>query len=191
MNSILTTISIIIISYALGCLTGAYYIVRYMMKKDIRQLGSSNVGATNVARYLGQHGFLATIVIDSAKVAIAIAVTASIIDNEKYFMLSALCVMLGHLFPVQLRFHGGKGVVVYLATALIVSPITIAVMAIVMGILYASSRKYKMAGVISMATIPLSSLFFEKDPIITVGLLLLLIIVVLAHFKQPSFNPKT
>lgn len=97
------------------------------------------------------------------------------------FILSALCVLLGHLFPIQLGFHGGKGVVVYLASALYLEPMTIAIMAITMGITLAALRRYTLSGFISMASIPITAWVIGDSFIITAGLLLLLIIVVISH----------
>ncbi|URM34971.1 glycerol-3-phosphate acyltransferase [Cytobacillus firmus] len=168
-------------SYALGSITGAYYVVKYLAKEDIRYIGSGNAGATNAGRAYGKTGFLLTIAVDAGKTWGALYVTGLLFEGEGLFILSALCVLLGHLFPLQLGFHGGKGVVVYLASALYLEPLTIAVMAIIMGISYAALKRYTVSGFISMASIPITAWVIGDSFIIAAGLLLMFIIVVISH----------
>jgi acyl phosphate:glycerol-3-phosphate acyltransferase len=168
-------------SYALGSITGAYYLVKYLAKEDIRYIGSGNAGATNAGRALGKAGFLLTIAVDAGKTWGALYATGLLFEGDGVFILSAVCVLLGHLFPIQLRFHGGKGVVVYLASALYLEPLTIAIMTITMGITFAALRKYTLSGFISMASIPITAWMIGDSFIIAAGLLLMLIIVLISH----------
>ncbi|WP_394139980.1 glycerol-3-phosphate acyltransferase [Cytobacillus oceanisediminis] len=184
MNGSMIAFLIIIVSYFLGTITGAYYVVKFLSKLDIRYMGSGNVGATNAGRALGKKGFLITLAVDAGKVWMALSF-ASFISNGKdlYLILSALFLLIGHLFPIQLRFHGGKGVVVYLASALFLEPISIAVFGIIMGAAYIILRKYTAAGFISMASIPISVWLMDHSFMKPAGLLLLFIIVLFSHTK--------
>ncbi|MBN8201004.1 MULTISPECIES: glycerol-3-phosphate acyltransferase [Bacillaceae] len=180
-DDVWTALMVMIFSYALGSVTGAYYVVKYIAKEDIRKKGSGNVGATNAGRAIGKKGFLLTIAIDAVKAWAALYVTGLMFEGEGLLILSAVCVLIGHLFPIQLGFHGGKGVVVYLASALFLEPMTIAIMAITMGIAYAVLRKYTRSGFIAMASIPITAWVIGDSFIISAGLLLLLLIVLISH----------
>ncbi|KON90337.1 hypothetical protein AF332_16270 [Sporosarcina globispora] len=180
-NDVLTAFIVMIFSYSMGSITGAYYVVKYLSKEDIRYKGSGNVGATNAGRALGKKGFLLTIAVDALKAWAALYLTGLMSDANGLLILSAVCVLIGHLFPIQLGFHGGKGVVVYLASALFLEPITIAIMAITMGISYAALQKYTLSGFIAMASIPITAWVIGDSFIIPAGLLLLLFIVLISH----------
>ncbi|MGM0851331.1 MAG: glycerol-3-phosphate acyltransferase [Bacillota bacterium] len=181
MSISIVIIIIILVSYGLGTITGAYYIVKMFTGEDIRKLGSGNVGATNAGRAIGKKGFLLTLMIDAGKVILALMITAQLAEGESYFVLSTIFVMIGHLFPIQLEFHGGKGVVAYLASALFLSPLTIGVFAFTMGVLYMTLRKYTIAGFLSMATIPIMAFVIDGSFTISIGLLSLFVFVLMAH----------
>ncbi|GLB60109.1 glycerol-3-phosphate acyltransferase [Cytobacillus sp. NCCP-133] len=182
MNDVWTALLVVIVSYALGSIAGAYYVVKSFLKKDIRDMGSGNAGATNAGRALGKKGFLLTLAVDACKVWLALFVTNLLGDGREIFLiLSSLFLLLGHLFPIQLRFHGGKGVVVYLAAALFLEPVTILVMGFTMGVIYLLTRKYTPAGFLSMATIPFTAWMTGDSFIVSAGLLLLLLIVIISH----------
>mgnify|MGYP003342372437 FL=1 len=85
---------------------------RSFLKQDIRQSGSGNIGATNVLRTGGKLLGLLTLILDGLKGYIAVLVTMKYYQD--YIFLSALLVFLGHLFPIWLKFKGGKGVATYL-----------------------------------------------------------------------------
>lgn len=185
-DDVWTALMVMIFSYTFGSVTGAYYVVKYIAKEDIRKKGSGNVGATNAGRAIGKKGFLTTIAIDAVKAWAALYVTGLMFEGDGLLILSASCVLIGHLFPIQLGFHGGKGVVVYLASALFLEPMTVAIMAITMGIAYAVLRKYTLSGFIAMASIPITAWVIGNSFIISAGLLLLLFIVLISHFIMPK-----
>lgn len=99
--------------YALGCVSTGYYLVRLRTGQDIRELGSGSTGGTNVGRVLGPLGFAATLVGDIAKGAVAAWAAAAAGLRPWGIVLVALAVVVGHIYPLQLGFRGGKG----LATA--------------------------------------------------------------------------
>lgn len=184
MNQILMLAIIMLLSYGLGSVTGAYYIVKIFSGEDIRKLGSGNVGATNAGRVLGKKGFLLTLLIDVCKVIVALSFTSILIEGDGYLILSSLFIMMGHLFPAQLHFHGGKGVVAFLTSALFLCPVSIGVFAITIGIFYLILRKYTLAGFLSMGTIPITAYVMDGSLIISVGLLALFITVLLFHTRS-------
>lgn len=96
-------------AYILGCFSTGYYLVRFRTGQDIRTLYSKSTGSTNVGRILGRSGYAATVFGDAAKAAIALG-TARYFGASRWGIASVIiAVAAGHIWPAQLRFHGGKG----------------------------------------------------------------------------------
>ena len=105
----------IVLGYLLGAIPFGYLLVRATGGGDIRFKGSGNIGATNVARTSGWSVGIATLLLDAAKGFLAVRLTEHFSGgNVRFMMYAGLAAILGHVFPVWLRFEGGKGV----ATAL-------------------------------------------------------------------------
>src|SRR5262249_31969001 len=101
---------VILAGYVLGCFTSGYYLVRWRTGEDIRLLGSGSVGATNVSGVLGWAGFFLTVSCDFAKGMLAIWLADYFQINPTATVLTMLAVTIGHVWPAQLWFRGGKGV---------------------------------------------------------------------------------
>ena len=101
-----------IYSYLLGSIPFGLILTNTFLKKDIRKSGSGNIGATNVLRSGGKVLGLLTLIMDGLKSYLAVMITIRFFSD--YFFLSAILVFLGHLFPIWLKFKGGKGVATYL-----------------------------------------------------------------------------
>ena len=104
------TILVVVVSYALGCMVGAYYIMRMRSGVDVRTLGSGNAGARNVLRTADLPSAIATFVVDATKGGVATWLAPLILITNWASGLALLCVVIGHLWPAQLGFRGGKGV---------------------------------------------------------------------------------
>ncbi|MEW4307167.1 glycerol-3-phosphate acyltransferase [Rossellomorea marisflavi] len=181
-------ITVVVLSYLAGGIMGAHYSVRGS-GVDIRQEGSGNVGATNALRVSGRKAFVLAVILDITKVIGTLFIVSAMTDGNMYLIGSSFFLMIGHLFPFQLGFHGGKGVVVYLAASLFLSPLSIAGFIMLMGIGYFALRKYKVAGFIAMTSIPVTS-FLTGDPIeIPLSLAGLFMVVMIMHLK-PSHHVK-
>ena len=104
----------IVISYAylLGSIPFGFILTKIFIKKDIRKSGSGNIGASNVLRSGGKFLGLLTLLLDGAKGYFAILITLN--NFQDYLILSASLTFMGHLFPIWLKFKGGKGVATYL-----------------------------------------------------------------------------
>src|SRR5262245_14041669 len=90
-------------SYALGCFTTGYYLMRMRTGRDVRELGSGSVGARNVGRVLGWLGFMVTLLGDFAKGSLAVWATRHFTSDDQLVALSMLAVVAGHVWPAQLR----------------------------------------------------------------------------------------
>ena len=112
-------IIIIFISYLLGSIPFGFLLTKFFIKKDIREIGSGNIGATNALRTGNKTIGYATLFFDIFK-AILPVVLVKIYYNE-YLYISSLCVFLGHVFPIWLKFKGGKGVATYIGILLCIN----------------------------------------------------------------------
>jgi len=101
-----------IVSYLMGSIPFGFILTKIFLKKDIREIGSGNIGATNVLRTGNKTIGYSTLVLDILK-----AVTPVIyvkLFYEDFLYIASLCAFLGHVFPIWLKFKGGKGVATYL-----------------------------------------------------------------------------
>jgi acyl phosphate:glycerol-3-phosphate acyltransferase len=104
-------ITICIFSYLIGSIPFGFILTKYFLKKDIREIGSGNIGATNALRTGNKLIGYSTLLLDISK---AILVVIFIkINYQEFIYVASLCVFLGHVFPVWLKFKGGKGVATY------------------------------------------------------------------------------
>ena len=110
-------ILVAVLAYLLGSVPFGILITRAMGLGDLRAIGSGNIGATNVLRTGNKRAAAATLILDAAKGAVAVLVARAAL-GEDAAQLAGLSSFLGHLFPVWLRFRGGKGVATFLGTLL-------------------------------------------------------------------------
>jgi glycerol-3-phosphate acyltransferase PlsY len=107
-------------AYLLGSVPFGIVITRALGLGDLRKIGSGNIGATNVLRTGNRPAALATLLLDAGKGGIAVAISHNFGPNDAT-QIAALAVFLGHLFPVWLKFRGGKGVATFVGTLLVLA----------------------------------------------------------------------
>jgi len=110
-------ILVAVLSYLLGSIPFGIVITRAMGLGDLRAIGSGNIGATNVLRTGNKGAAAATLILDAAKGAVAVLLARAWVGDDAA-QVAALASFLGHLFPVWLRFKGGKGVATFIGTLL-------------------------------------------------------------------------
>ncbi|HUP44548.1 MAG TPA: glycerol-3-phosphate 1-O-acyltransferase PlsY [Thermoanaerobaculia bacterium] len=159
--------ALLVAAYLIGSIPFSYIVVRLVAGADIRQVGSRNVGATNVARSFGKAPGVVALLLDLAKGYTAVALARWIVElpgwpeatpwysRELWISLAALVAVLGHMFPVWLRFHGGKGVATGAGVFLGLDPIVFAGAMIVFLIVLIASRFVSLASIVSAASVPL------------------------------------
>jgi len=111
--------------YLSGSIPTGVILAKLFGTKDIRQEGSGNIGATNVYRVLGKGLGTLTLVGDVLKGVIPVILACTLVGNEIWIAVVAFVTFLGHLFPVFLRFRGGKGVAVALGIFLVIAPLMV------------------------------------------------------------------
>ncbi|SPH23398.1 putative glycerol-3-phosphate acyltransferase [Defluviimonas aquaemixtae] len=104
-----------VLSYLLGSIPFGVIVTRFMGLGDLRRIGSGNIGATNVLRTGNKPAAFATLVLDGGKGAVAVLLARGTI-GEDTAQIAALGAFLGHLYPIWLKFKGGKGVATFLGT---------------------------------------------------------------------------
>ena len=107
---------VVIYSYLIGSIPFGYVLTKIFYKKDVRKIGSGNIGATNVLRTGNKFLAISTLVLDVLKGYIVILISTKFF--QEYIQISCLLVFLAHLFPIWLKFKGGKGVATYLGILL-------------------------------------------------------------------------
>jgi glycerol-3-phosphate acyltransferase PlsY len=168
-------------AYALGCFTTGYYYVRWRTGKDIRREGSGNVGAKNAGRLLGKSGFAVVSLGDGLKGAVAVGLAHYFDFQDLAVALAMLVVVLGHIWPVQLGFAGGKG----LATS--VGALILFHWQLALGMLgaalflYGLSKRVTLSGLGTFAAAPFLALVYRLDAIHIAGVAILSVMVLLAH----------
>ena len=105
-------ILVIVVAYFLGSIPFGFVLTKIFLKKDIRDIGSGNIGATNALRTGNKAVGFSTLILDVAKAVIPIIFIKY--NFPEYIYIAALSVFLGHVFPIWLKFKGGKGVATYL-----------------------------------------------------------------------------
>lgn len=105
----MTWIGLGLLCYAIGSLPTAYLFTRYILGRDIRQMGDYNSGAANVFRNVGAKAGVTVGAIDIIKGALVIVLAVVLVDNTRMEMMAGGAALAGHNFPVHLKFRGGRG----------------------------------------------------------------------------------
>ena len=101
-----------IISYLMGSIPFGFILTKIFLKKDIREIGSGNIGATNALRTGNKTIGYLTLILDISKAVAPVIYVKTFYQDFIY--IASLCAFLGHVFPIWLKFRGGKGVATYL-----------------------------------------------------------------------------
>jgi len=143
------------LGYLLGSIPFGLLLTRLAGKGDIRGIGSGNIGATNVLRTGSKGLAAATLLLDAAKGAVAVILAQRILPDAVNF--AAAGAMLGHLYPVWLRFKGGKGVATLLGVLIPLLPVAGLVYSLVWVGLLATLRVSSVAGMSAAASAPVTA----------------------------------
>ena len=149
------------IAYLIGSVPFGYLIVRLTRGADIRDTGSGGTGATNVSRRAGKTAGILTLVLDALKGAAAVLVARALLNdapgaNEAWLIAAAaLVAIVGHIFPVWLRFRGGKGVATGAGVFLVLAPFALLAAGLVFLAVVLITRYVSLGSIVAAATIPL------------------------------------
>lgn len=151
-------------SYLLGSIPFGYLFFRLKNKGDIRDYGSRSIGATNVLRTTGWRLALPVAILDIFKGFLPVFLGLKIFDDSRWALLFGFCAIVGHCFPIFIRFKGGKGVAttagVYAAVAVVPLLLMLAVFIIVIAI----TRYVSLGSLLGVFSFPLFAYFFLGEP---------------------------
>lgn len=175
----------IALAYLLGSIPFGYLLVRIFLKQDVRTQGSGNIGATNVARSGAKGLGLATLLLDAAKGLAAVEIALHLRGGTyELACWAALAAVLGHVFPVWLKFRGGKGVATALGVFLGLTPRAAAMVVLVFIGVFLLTRFVSLASIAASATFPLFGFHFVRERtagVVCAFLLIPLLIIVKHH----------
>ena len=148
-----------IISYLMGSIPFGLILTKIFLKKDIREIGSGNIGATNALRTGNKLIGYSTLILDVLKAVIPVLYVKINFPDAVY--ISALFAFIGHVFPVWLKFKGGKGVATYVGILFSLNIIFGLVFGICWLIIFFISKYSSLSSLIGSLSIPVYILFFE------------------------------
>jgi len=147
-------------SYLLGSIPFGFILTKVFLKKDIRDIGSGNIGATNALRTGNKLLGYATLILDITKAILPVLFAK--FNYPEYVFIAALSTFLGHVFPVWLKFKGGKGVATYVGILFSINLIFGLVFILSWAVTFVISRYSSLSSLMASLIVPIYLLIFEN-----------------------------
>ncbi len=177
----------LIATYLICSIPFGLVLTKFVTKQDLRDLGSKNIGATNVSRVAGKKLGLITLILDGLKGAIMVIIAHFAFDDsshpDMFIMLVALVAVLGHCYSLYLKFNGGKGVATAIAVMLAINPL-VGIFTILIWIL--SFLIYRISSIASLCSTLLAIAFglYANAPIEQIFLFIALFALIAFRHKE-------
>ena len=152
---------IILVSYFFGSIPFGLLLTKIFLKKDIREIGSGNIGATNVLRAGNKILGYSTLVLDILKAVLPILYIKFFMND--YLYISALSIFIGHVFPIWLKFKGGKGVASYLGILCCLDIFTALIFGVVWISIFILFKFSSLSSLLASLTIPIFHFFYNSN----------------------------
>ena len=149
-----------IVSYLMGSIPFGLILTKIFLKKDIREIGSGNIGATNALRTGNKLIGYSTLILDIAKAIIPVIFVK--INYPDLIYIASLCAFLGHVFPVWLKFKGGKGVATYVGILFSINFFLGIIFVVSWGIIFLMFRYSSLSSIIGSISIPIYIIITEQ-----------------------------
>ncbi len=180
---IIEVISVISLSYILGSIPSGIIFAKIFKLKDLRTIGSGNTGTTNVLRTGNYTAAALTLVLDFGKACLAIYLSQ--IVNEKLILISSLAILIGHIFPLWLKFKGGKGFACYLGIMLMINFYLFIFISLIWLITFFAKKISSLSALLScLSGILISIIYFNSNIVLVVLLTILIFITHLENIKR-------
>ena len=167
-----------LVSYLIGSIPFGFLLTKIFLNKDIRNIGSGNIGATNTLRTGNKKIGFSTLILDILKATIAIIFVK--FNYSEFIFISSLCVFLGHVFPIWLKFKGGKGIATYVGILFSIN-LTYGLIFITIWLIVFFIFKYSsLSSIIASLSIPLYLFIFLNS----LNLFFFLIMLILIFFTH-------
>ena len=167
-------IVISILSYLMGSIPFGFILTKIFLKKDIRDIGSGNIGATNALRTGNKSLGYGTLFLDVIKAVIPVIYVK--LNYPDYIFIASLCAFLGHVFPIWLKFKGGKGVATYIG---ILFSINLTLGFVFIGVWFFAfliSKYSSLSSLIGSLSVPIYLFFFTSQNLVFFSIMFILII---------------
>lgn len=167
-------IALLLLAYLIGGIPFGYLLVWLKTGKDVRAMGSGNIGATNVLRTTGRAIGILTLLLDIAKGYLAVWLMLRATHGaEVWTSAAALAVLLGHVFPIYLKFQGGKAVASFVGAFLCLAPAAVGICALIFLATVAYSRYISLGSILSAGVFPfiVAMFAYPQWPVIAAALL--------------------
>ena len=155
------TLFIISVSYLSGSIPFGFLLTKFFLKKDIRKMGSGNIGATNVLRTGNKLIGYSTLTLDVLKAIVPLIIIK--FNSPEFIFVSSLSIFLGHVFPVWLKFKGGKGVATYVGMLFCINYILGFIFIISWFIVFILSKYSSLSSMIASLSIPIFCFFIYNE----------------------------
>ena len=152
---------IILVSYLFGSIPFGLLLTKIFLKKDIREIGSGNIGATNVLRAGNKILGYSTLVLDILKAVLPILYIKFFMND--YLYISALSIFIGHVFPIWLKFKGGKGVASYLGILCCLDIFTALIFGVIWISVFILFKFSSLSSLLASLTIPIFQFFYNSN----------------------------
>jgi len=167
----------VVFAYLLGSIPSGYILGKFA-GVDVRQVGSGNVGATNVAREVGKWQGILTLMADALKGVIPVSIGLAMTLAPAAIAAIAAAAFLGHLYPIFLQFRGGKGVATGLGALLVIAPLAALLLIAIFVVVVLLTRLVSLSSMIAAALAPFALWIFVQPPaIVLLGAFLAAMIV--------------
>ena len=162
-----------ILSYLMGSVPFGFILTKVFLKKDIRDIGSGNIGATNALRAGNKSLGYGTLFLDVIKAVIPVIYVK--LNYPDYIFIASLCVFLGHIFPIWLKFKGGKGVATYVG---ILFSINLTIGFVFLGVWFFTfliSTYSSLSSLFGSLSVPIYLFFFTSQNLVFFSIMFILI----------------
>ena len=149
------------ISYLIGSIPSGFLLTKIFLKKDIRNIGSGNIGATNALRTGNKTIGYTTLILDVSKAVIPIIYIK--LNFPEFIYISSLSIFLGHVFPIWLKFKGGKGVATYIGILFSINILYGIIFILSWLIIFVIWRFSSLSSLIATLSIPIFVLLFDDQ----------------------------
>jgi len=167
-------IIVVLTAYLMGSIPFGLILTKIFLKKDIRVIGSGNIGATNVLRTGNKLIGYSTLILDIAKAIIPVIYAK--IHFPELIYIASLCAFLGHVFPLWLKFKGGKGVATYVGILFSINILLGIIFAVCWGVIFLISKYSSLSSIIGSLSIPVYLLITgQSNGVIFFGIMFILI----------------
>ena len=167
-----------ITSYLMGSIPFGFILTKIFLKKDIREIGSGNIGATNALRTGNKLVGYSTLILDIVKAIIPVIYVK--MNYPELIYIASLCAFLGHVFPIWLKFNGGKGVATYVGILFSINILLGLIFVISWGAIFLISRYSSLSSIIGSLSVPLY-LFITTEKSSVIFFITMFVLIFFTH----------